>query len=277
MTPGAIFLALRRRSPAPLPKVTAMVMIISCTVASTGSTIAQPTQAALSPNSFDVISVKKRPPNAPHRASQAGWTPGARFTAQNLSLEQLIEVAYGVPAERLLRGPEWIETEYYDIEAKVAIQGTPTDDARHALVQSLLADRFMLLVHHETKAVTGYSLTVGGSGLKLEPNNSDDAPSIKFGRDGLLNAHKVSMERLAHVLQSRLGGPVVDKTGLAGEFDFKFKYDWTPEESRAFAPGDPVSPPSVVKTIEQIGLKLTSVKVDGDMVVIDRAEHGSAN
>jgi len=234
-------------------------------------------QAVPGPNSFDVISLKRRPLDAPHRASRAGWTSGGRFTAQNMTLKELIEVAYGVPGERILRGPEWFETESYDIEARAAIQGAPSDDERQTLTHSLLADRFSLLVHHETKAVMGYSLSLGKGGPRLEADNSDDPPSIRVARDGLLDAHKVSMVRLARMLQSRLGGPVEDNTGLTGEFNFKFKYDWTPEESRAFTPGDPVSPPSVVKTIEEIGLKLTSHKVDGDVVVIDRVEHGSAN
>jgi len=95
-------------------------------------------------------------------------TPGGRLVAQNATLQQLITTAYQIRDFQLFGGPSWLTSEHFDIEAKPS--GKPTADQVSGMLQVLLADRFGLVIHHETKEVSVYRLVVAKRGSSLSPS-----------------------------------------------------------------------------------------------------------
>ena len=146
------------------------------------------------------------------------------------------------------------------------------------MLQSLLAERFKLSFHRETRALPGYALVVGRGGLKAKPSEPE-ADSRTNSRWGSLEAAGCSMAHLALKLSEVLHLPVADFTAVPGEFDFQLK--WTSDEMQATPPDavpDAASGPSLFAALqEQLGLKLESRKVPADVLVIDHAEKPSEN
>lgn len=213
--------------------------------------------------------------------------PGGRFTATGVTVKMLIMQAYKVPAYEILGGPSWILNDKWDVEAKAdGIQG----DHSAELMQSLLADRFQLKVHRETKQVPEYALVVakGGSKMKASTNESGESKErVQFGR-GQAIISDMSIPRFADFLSRELGRPVMDRTDLKGKYGFKLEWAPAPGESGAESLGLPpvaLPPPSADSTApsiftaleEQLGLKLESTKGPAEMVVIDHVERPSEN
>ena len=123
-----------------------------------------------------------------------------------------------------------------DIAAKG--DSSATDAQLRLMIQTLLADRFRLKVHPETRELPVYALVVSKDGHKLRPNNEAPPPSVNTG-PGLIDARKISILNLARLLAPRLDRPVIDRTNLAGRFDFKL--EWAPESS-GDAPADTSAP-----------------------------------
>lgn len=264
------------------------------------------------PPSFEVASVKANH-SGDHMVSLMN-APGGRFTAKNVSVKMLIRLAYKVQDFQITGGPGWIDSERYDIEAKPEGSGPatspapPSDDRREAAmeeqrlrIQALLADRFGLAVHRDTKELPVYALVVAKGGAKLQPaaaaRDSPEPPAapspkgpmfkgrgMRMGR-GELSGQSAPLSMLAESLSNQIGRTVVDRTGLTGLYDFTLK--WTPEESQPqMFPGPPpvdraASPdpgPSIFTAIqEQLGLKLESQKGPVPILIIDRIEKPSEN
>ena len=131
-------------------------------------------------------------------------------------------------------------------------------------MQSLLAERFQLAVHRESKMLSAYVLVVGKTGPKLQESKAD---SPKGGTSKThLNAQKATTAKLAEMLGRVLGGPVADRTGLTGFYDVEVT--WTPDDDKNPDP----SRPSIFTAIqEQLGLKLETSKFTAEVLVVDRA------
>ncbi len=258
---------------------------------------------------FQVASIK---PNTAVGARGMGVRalPGGRLTTLNAPLMMLIQNAYTVQASQVVGGPSWINSEGYDIEAKP--EGNTDREHMWLMLQSLLADRFKLALHRETKELPIYTLTVTKGGLKPPPPNAgtcatfDPAapprpgaplgfPCGKVGimgsPSGLLQMQggKVLMPELVRILGMVMGRQVSDRTGVTGEFEVHLEF--TPDESTMGLPGsggkddpggpplatDPARPNIFAALQEQLGLKLTPAKGPVDVLVIDHVERPTAN
>ncbi len=233
------------------------------------------------PLSFEVASVKPAVPG-PWRESKAGVD---RIDFPGVSLRYSIAYAYGVK-EYQVSGPAWLGSSRFDILAKGS-EGTRHEQLP-AMMQALLAERFKLQVHHETKEFNVIALTVGRNGPKLK-----ESPPVPGGADGAMIGMSMSgtgvgrmevkqgnMTALANTLSRMLGSPVVDTTGIAGRYDFELEF--SPDDSRGMiavpatsgAGAPSVSEPvaSIYSSIQQLGLKLEARKVAMDAIVFDAAE-----
>jgi uncharacterized protein (TIGR03435 family) len=255
---------------------------------------------------YEVASIKPSKPGAVGGGIKNLPGPGPvsdTFSARNLLLTASIQIAYGIPpgAEdgRLVGAPDWLNSERYDIEAKMdpavveALQKLSVDArvaAQRQMLQALLADRLKLVIHRETKEAQVYSLVIAKNGPKLQESKPNDAdPRLTSqGRGGSLSltGQEVPIVLLVTALTRLLNRPVFDKTGLTGTYDFTLT--WTPDDSQAQTPpgvtanGQPPPPDSNGPTIftaiqDQLGLKLESGKRPVEIIVIDHVERPSGN
>ncbi|HEX4348292.1 MAG TPA: TIGR03435 family protein, partial [Vicinamibacterales bacterium] len=247
------------------------------------------------PLEFQAASIK--PHRSPDGSRSAGFQPGGRFVARNMPLRNLVAIAYGEPAPlpllRVVGGPDWLDTERFDIEASAGAPeasvapGFSTPGER--MLQSLLAERFKLAAHEEKRELPVFTLVPLRRDGSLAPgvtvsNSTDCAGGIVtatcgFGFVPEPNAHarhyrarSVTMEGLAKNLGSYLGlgidRLVVDQTGLSGAYSFDLEF-----ASPAAGGGPPDNGISIFTALqEQAGLKLESARAPVDVVVIDHAE-----
>jgi uncharacterized protein (TIGR03435 family) len=222
--------------------------------------------------------VKNPNPNRTHDRAE-----GRRFSAYSVTLRELIMITYELDAQQITGGPAWVASDEYDVEA-VAGEGVDIHEQGQAMLAKLLADRFQLKFHREQRTIPVYALTVAKGGSKLtaaKEGGMQNAGCEHFG------ACSFRSEPLAHFVRwlanAVLDRPVVDKTGIAGTFDFTLK--WTPDESqfstsglRAPAAGDnAMAPPLFTAIEEQLGLKLEPEKAPAEVLVIDHVERPTEN
>jgi uncharacterized protein (TIGR03435 family) len=228
---------------------------------------------------FEVISI--RPNNSGSTASDLGPPKGNRFTATNVYVKRLIRLAYNVQDFQIAEGPGWIESDRFDIAA-TAEGNAITSGQFRPMLQALLADRFRLVIHRETRQLPVFELTVAGGAPKIKETNcineSSSASNICETRvttdtgSGLVRGHLVPMPELASVLQSITSRIVLERTGLAGRYDIDLK--WFPGLTSV----DDVAGPSLFTALrEQLGLKLESAKGPVEVLVIDHVEKPDAN
>ncbi len=232
---------------------------------------AQTAAPRMTPTSFDVVSIK--PNQTGGEARRAGPSPGGMFTAINVSLRLLISRAFGVAEFQVVRGPGWVDSEKYDIPAKADTPLEMTREEMRPCLQALLAGRFQLKFHRETKEGSVYSLVVGRNGSKLREHSGAGTSSIGVSSGNGkadITGTKVSMARLAEYLSGQEGRPVVDNTRLGGEYDFRV--EWATEETIGS------SEPSLFTALQELlGLKVDAIRGPVEMIVIDSAERASAN
>jgi uncharacterized protein (TIGR03435 family) len=222
---------------------------------------------------FDVASIKANP-DGPQGAFSLNTSPGNRFRTRNMTVWNLIRHAYGVRTLQMAGGPEWIKTEGFDIEAKTEIP--VSQEQLREMLQTLLAERFRLKIRREQRSLPAYALVVAKGGPKLQP--AADSPGRNKTMLGQLVVQKMSMGELASVLESDLDRPVVDRTGITG--NFAFQLEWTRERERTAADPnstDPMRPSIFAALQEQLGLKLEATRSQIDMLVIESVERPSAN
>lgn len=242
--------------------------------------------------SFEVASVK------PNESGEPGMSittqPGGRYVATNVPVGMLIRNAYELQASQLVGLPDWAASERFDITAKADHDIAPTNqkpNLHQLMLQSLLEERFSLKVHRETRDLPGYALVVARADGKLGPQMKQtdvDCAALaaarraggpppphmaagerrpcgmRMGR-GTLTAGSMTMANLAGTLSSAVQRMVVDRTGLAGGFDFDltFSMDQSPDASA----------PSIFTAVqEQLGLKLDSVRIPTEVLVVDSVE-----
>jgi uncharacterized protein (TIGR03435 family) len=235
-------------------------------------TMAAASLCGQTPISFEVASIR---PNVVGGADSIRTKDGdGRFSAINQSATMLLMNAFDVRRFQLVGGPRWLDSDRFDIVAKTGDSGPITLEQIGPLLQSLLADRFQLRVHRETRNLTGYSLVIGNGGPKLTPNNrTDGTEGLETRRNNgkaVTVATKKPLEEFVKFLGSQLGGVVTDDTGLKGRFDFRMEwsFDQDPESS---------APTIFTALQEQLGLRLVSRKGPVEVVVIDTMEKPSAN
>jgi uncharacterized protein (TIGR03435 family) len=204
---------------------------------------------------------------------------GGRLTMHNVPMKVMIVMAYHVRPEAVTGGPGWLESDRFDVVAKAAQTTTP-DDLRRML-QTLLAERFKLVVHRESKMTTAYALVLAKSGPKMRPSEPAvlseqrcTAGAGSAGQKQITCAH-MTMAMFADQLQEHsardFDAAVVDQTGLEGGFDFTL--DWTPAIRASAASADPSGGIAVFEAMEtQLGLKLERRKLPLPVLVIDRVE-----
>lgn len=221
---------------------------------------------------FEVASVK---PSKPGGILSGGLSPGGRFVANNTTLRLLIEQAYGIQPYQHKGGPNWLDSETFDVNAEAG--RTITSEELHRMLQALLADRFKLAMHQDPKKLAGYVLVVGKRGTKLQ--EAQKGPGVRFGvrNFGGQMSGPASMQQLAEAVGRALQTPVVDKTGLQGSFDFSFP--WSPLRRTAQPPNaaDIDQPPSLFTSLDELGLNLQPEKDLAPLFVIDHAERPSEN
>jgi uncharacterized protein (TIGR03435 family) len=216
---------------------------------------------------FEVASIKPTPPGPGN--TTMGFEPGGRFRATGAPLNALIQIAYEVRDFQVSGGPKWAGSESYDVVAKPAAGTTLNRNQLKVAIQALLADRFNLKIHRETKDLPIYSLVVGKNGPKLTKNIDAPGPGATMG-SGQLKGSKISMSILASMLAQLLDRTVRDDTGISGDFDVKL--DWSPGQTAD------VDGPSVFTALqEQLGLKLNPQKGPVEVLIIDSAERPSGN
>jgi uncharacterized protein (TIGR03435 family) len=217
-----------------------------------------------------------------------------RFVEKYYTLKLLIAAAYDLNPHTISGGPDWMDSEHYDILALTPGDARPDHDEQMAMLRNLLADRFQLGFHREPKEFSIYALEVAksgarlgakdGSGLKESAAAASDPPkliSTVYPQKIVLPARNATMTDFVSLLQRAvLDRPVVDRTGLAGRYDFDL--EWAPDETQfggdvPVAPADAASPPFFTAIEQQLGLRLEATRGPVQALVVDRAERPSAN
>ena len=209
---------------------------------------------------FEVASVKVN-------GSMSGgsqWNPQhGNFTAENASLKQLVGFAYHIPGF-LISGPGWLDSARFDINAKG--KGDAPDSQVRLMMQSLLADRFHLLAHRETKEGPVYFLSVMSGGLKAQPADTPNPapyPQLPAGPHAMMQMAHATMAELAVSLTDFAKRLVVDRTGIEGTYRVQVWYGNNPESD---------APDLFTALQEQVGLKLESGRGPVETLVVDRAD-----
>lgn len=260
---------------------------------------------------FDVASIKPSPPPASGTGIVVGCRGGpgtddpVSFNCQNISLSNLVTMAYRV-AYYQLSAPDWAAMARFDLRARVP-EGT-TKEQLALMMESLLADRFQLTVHRESREIQRFELTVAKNGPKFReavprpPGDSRDAAFTpgppKLDKDGYptigprggmaimydkarMYQPEMTMTMLASQLSAQLRGPVVDTTGLTGKYEISIYWSagdslrtGAPAPGGGPTPADPVSAgPDLKQALqEQLGLRVESKKGPVEFVVVDHAE-----
>jgi uncharacterized protein (TIGR03435 family) len=233
---------------------------------------------------FEVASIKPGKPGA--SGSSNLFDASGRFTAENSTLKSLIQFAFQVRTFQVLGGPGWLDRDTYDIVAKPEARAVSGKENLQ-MVQALLAERFQLSFHRETRELPVYLLVVAKNGPKLPKkelglHEAENTRHGIAGRPRSIESRGGDMQGLAATLSRKLGYTVIDKTGLTGFYDFILTFD--PDQGQAtIAPGGEPRPaseigPSLFTALqEQLGLKLESSKGPVEVIMIDRAEKPSEN
>jgi len=255
-------------------------------------------QDAAPATEFEAASVQpSQPPQPGVRYDTGCRTPGpGLFVCTNAPFRLLVLRAYGVEDYRL-SGPAWMGTERFDIAAKVSA-GLAREQIG-PMLQKLLAGRFGLTVHRETKEMQVYALTVDKGGPRLRESKADDTPvatappppddtpvateppssdatrlaprppeggtrTANLRGVPQIQATRMPIPGLAAILERRLGRHVVDETGLRGHYDFTLRFAGTSASELA---------PSIFTAVQnQLGLKLEPKKVPTEIIVVDAAK-----
>jgi len=239
------------------------------------------------PPAFEVVSIKPLDAFKPRPPGSTRSDPG-RVSYPNAILSALIMQAFDVKRYQI-DGPAWIDTQFYEVLAKLP-DGASKDQVP-AMLQAMLAERFELKMHRESRSESVYALVAGKNGPKLKKSDDSVAPtvagangtrvpaSLTFSTLGHMEFSHATMARFAQVLSNFIGRPVLDMTELPGNFDivldvsmadlqglqqtFQVNPDQIPEASASA---------SIFAALQSLGLKLESRKAPIEHIVIDEAK-----
>jgi uncharacterized protein (TIGR03435 family) len=231
---------------------------------------------------FDVASIKLSQPGL--RGGGIKPLPGGSgYTAQNIPVKLMISLMYKVPMKEIEGGPEWLDNDSYDIEAR--IDHSANIDDLHTMFQNLLADRFKLKFHKEIKQGPVYALSVDKSGLKMRINGSGEDMKIPInrGQNNEFIGVKVPMRYFCWWLTQQLqrnDRPVIDETGLKDSYDFTLAFapELPPDVPKESLPPELLDRPSIFDAVrDQLGLRLVPQNGPVEHYVIDHIERPSDN
>ncbi len=244
--------------------------------------------------SFEVASIKPFDPDSARQMWTGMSLDAGMVRYTNISLKQCIRTAYRV-RDFQIEGPQWINDARFDIIAKLAPGAQQSQIPE--MLQALLAERFKLSLRRDTKEQSVYALALGKDGPKLKAAavRTDDKAPTSLGPDGkprplmghrfvptgvLIEAPAASLASFAELLSRFTELPVVDRTGLEGQYEFNLTF--APETTRSFSPADTIGPdgkeifaepgPSMFKAVQQCGLRLEPRKAPIEMLTITHVE-----
>jgi uncharacterized protein (TIGR03435 family) len=243
--------------------------------------------------SFEVASVKPSPPISAHGVFFGMIDDPDRFHGSYVTLLDLMTKAYGVEHARISGWPSWVVSERFDVIATLPT-GTPPGQIP-LMLQTLLAERFGLIVRRESRMTRVYALVPAKGGPKLKRVEAESSPApggppmlssapLIMGSNGALGIccgkaklNKVSMTGFASFLSAETDRPVQDATGIEGQYEISL--EWTPDAARPQPDGTP-SPagPSIYTAVqEQLGLRLEPRNAPLEYLVIEHVEKPDAN
>ena len=227
---------------------------------------------------FEVASIK---PHDIFKPDQRKWglsISGTTVFFLRMPLDELIMEAYGVESYQVSGGPRWANDSIggvFDITAKT--EASPSKEQARAMLQTLLADRFRLQVHRETKELPVYELIAAKRGTKLKVSAVDSVFSnhqSSIGQTIKMAAIHNTVAQLVNAISPYCARPVIDRTGLTEAYDFTMEF----VSERASGPPSDLAGPAIGTALEEkLGLKLDPQKRPMDILVIDRAERPSEN
>jgi len=242
------------------------------------------------PPIFEVASVKSSASGDRPNPSRS-FLPGGRFTATDLTVRDLLLIAYDIPRILVSGGPGWIDSTKYNIDAKAENQNARSGELKRML-QALLADRFKLVLRRETKELPVYTLMASKNGPKLKKAEERACSEVVGfsaiangtlchyflgGQSAGLTGYTVNMQDLADALTLRLERVVLDTTGITGTFDIKTS-PWTSITVGGREPASDANGASLFAVLEeQLGLKLESGKAPVETLVVEHVEAPSGN
>jgi uncharacterized protein (TIGR03435 family) len=238
---------------------------------------------AQAPTEFEVASIKQNKLN--DRLVTIDVGPGARFAARGYTVKLLIQRAYGVMGWNITGGPGWLDAERFDVLAKApkAVLGAANlkEEQLKPMLRAMLADRFKLRLHEESREMSGYALIVARGGVKAKPAAAGEynSDAFRFNSNGLTG--QISMPDFARYVAGKLGLVAVDQTGLEGVYDFKAEWTAEVEQPSGALPG--VDPRDAMRSAvfaaveKQLGLKFNPQKIAVRTLVIDSVEMPTEN
>jgi uncharacterized protein (TIGR03435 family) len=235
---------------------------------------------------FEVATIR---PSDPARPGQIVTLRGAEVITTNVTVHDLINLAYWLHPKQLTGGPAWTDSEKYDMAGKPDAPGQPNVDQMKMMIQKLLADRFQLKFHFEKRDLSAYAVRIAKTGAKIIKSQDDPKglPGWNFGRTAAgttLTFRNSPMSQVTAILQNFLDQPVVDQSGLSERYDFTLTFTLDAAQAArlgglpAPAADNPDAAPDVFTAFQQqLGLKLESTKAPVDVMVIDKVEKPSEN
>jgi uncharacterized protein (TIGR03435 family) len=235
---------------------------------------------------FEVATIR---PSDPARREQIITLRGAEVITTNVTVHDLINLAYWLHPKQLTGGPPWTESDKFDMTGKPDAPGQPNVDQMKIMIQKLLADRFQLKYHLEKRDLSAYAVRITKAGAKIIKSQDDPKglPGFYFGRTAAgttLTFRNSPMSQVTAVLQNFLDQPVVDQSGLSEKYDFTLTFTLDSAQAArlnglpAPAADNPDAAPDVFTAFQQqLGLKLESTKAPVDVMVIDKVEKPSEN
>ena len=225
-------------------------------------------QAAPAPLAFEVTAIK---PNTSGERGTSEHTDNGMIVMTNVSLKQLIQRAYDV-RDFSFSGPDWLVSMHFDVTAKPP-DGFVYKEQYRPMLQTLLAERFKLTVHRESKVMAAYALVRGKGEIKFQQVETGDGGTSANSQRGRFDGKRMTMAGFADYLQRQLDAPVVDKTELKGIFHIQLEFSPSQRQAGPDSPPPDNDGPSIYTALqEQLGLKLVSQKVPVEMVVVDHIE-----
>lgn len=230
--------------------------------------------------SYDVATIR---PNTSGSGDTSVNTRRTTLQATNVSLRDLLQDAFAVRRSMIFGLPGWAEGAYYDINAKV-LDADPvqlkdlTPEQRRVMLRTLCEDRFALRWHYETRVLPDYELVVAKGGAKFQQSAPGGQHSGTSMQNYDLTVTAVPLSNFTDILSQVLNRPVVDQTGLSGNYDFHLK--WTPDQTAGAADAGQSTdapPPLFTALQEQLGLKLQMGKDPIQVLVIDSISMPSPN
>ncbi len=223
---------------------------------------------------FEVATIK---PSDPAEQGQGFQNNDRHILVHNETVLSMLVFTYGLQRKQIVNAPAWLETDRYDIEGIPDVEGTPNADQYRIMLRKLLTERFHLQIRRDQKEMPIYALRLAKGGAKLTKSASDpNAGQDQTGNGGAISDWRLtnnSMPEFAKFLQTQMERPVVDQTGLPGNYDFRLK--WSTEQAQA---ADPSAPPTLFTAIqEQLGLKLEPTRGPAEVLVITHIDRPSAN